>query len=49
VAIREYRERVIAAVMQPVSNTPEEMLQVAKLDAARIENIVRTANIKLEL
>ncbi|MGZ8197349.1 MAG: Bug family tripartite tricarboxylate transporter substrate binding protein, partial [Burkholderiales bacterium] len=35
VAIPEYRERVIAAGMEPVSNTPEEMLQVAKLDAAK--------------
>jgi hypothetical protein len=34
--------------MEPVSNTPEQMLKVAKTDGAQIEKIVRTANIKLE-
>ena len=48
VASPEYRERVINAGMEPVSNSPEQMLQVAKLDGAKIEKIVRTANIKLE-
>jgi tripartite-type tricarboxylate transporter receptor subunit TctC len=48
VAMPEYRERVSGVGMEPVSNTPEQMLQVAKLDAARIEKIVRTANIRLE-
>lgn len=48
VASPEYRERVINAGMEPVSNTPEQMLEVAKMDGAKIDKIVRTANIKLE-
>ena len=48
VASADYRDRVINAGMEPVSNTPEQMLQVAKLDAAKIEKIVRTAKITLE-
>ena len=48
VASPEYRERIINAGMEPVSNTPGEMLQVAKMDGAKIDKIVRTANIKLE-
>ena len=48
VASPEYRERVIAAGMEPVSNTPEQMLAVAKADGAKIEKIARTANIKME-
>ena len=48
VASADYRERTINAGLEPVSNTPEQMLQVAKLDAAKIEKIVRTANITLE-
>ncbi|HUP94931.1 MAG TPA: tripartite tricarboxylate transporter substrate binding protein [Burkholderiales bacterium] len=48
VASPEYRTRVIDAGMEPVSNTPEQMLQAAKIDAAKIDKIVRTANIKPE-
>ena len=48
VASPEYRERVIAAGLEPASNTPEQMVQLAKKDAAIIEKIVRIANIKLE-
>jgi tripartite-type tricarboxylate transporter receptor subunit TctC len=48
VASPEYRTRVIEGGMEPVSNTPEQMLQVAKIDAAKIDKIVRTANIKPE-
>jgi tripartite-type tricarboxylate transporter receptor subunit TctC len=48
VATADYRTRVIDAGMEPMSNTPEQMLQVAKVDAAKIDKIVRTANIKAE-
>jgi tripartite-type tricarboxylate transporter receptor subunit TctC len=48
VASPEYRQRVVDSGMEPVSNTPEQMLKVAKTDGAQIEKIVRTANIKLE-
>jgi tripartite-type tricarboxylate transporter receptor subunit TctC len=48
VASPEYRNPVIKAGMEPVANTPEQMLQVAKQDGARIEKIVKTANIKME-
>ena len=34
--------------MEPVSNTPEQMLQLAKQDGTQIDSIVRTAGIKLE-
>lgn len=48
VAAPEFRECIVNAGMEPVSNTPEQMLEVAKLDGAKIDRIVRTANIKLE-
>jgi tripartite-type tricarboxylate transporter receptor subunit TctC len=48
VASPEYRERVINAGMEAVANTPEQMLQVAKADGAKIEKIAREANIKME-
>jgi tripartite-type tricarboxylate transporter receptor subunit TctC len=48
VASPDFRERIINAGMEPVANTPEQMLQVAKIDATKIEKIVRTAGIKLE-
>ena len=48
VAAPDFRERIVNAGMEPVSNTPEQMLEVAKLDGAKIDKIVRTANIKLE-
>jgi len=48
VASPEYRQRVIDGGMEPVSSSPEQMLKIAKLDAAKIDKIVRTANIKLD-
>ncbi len=48
VASPEYRERVISAGMEPKSNSPEQMLELAKKDGTQIDRIVRTANIKLE-
>ena len=48
VASPEYRERVINAGMEPKSNTPEQMLEVAKQDGTQIDKIIRTANIRLE-
>ena len=48
VSAPDFRERIVNAGMEPVSNTPEQMLQVAKLDGAKIDNIIRTANIKLD-
>lgn len=48
VAAPDFRERIVNAGMEPVSNTPEQMLEVAKVDGAKIEKIVRTANIKME-
>ncbi|HEX2827612.1 MAG TPA: tripartite tricarboxylate transporter substrate binding protein [Burkholderiales bacterium] len=45
VASPEYRTRVIESGMEPVANTPEQMLQVARKDGEKIEKIVRTANI----
>jgi hypothetical protein len=32
--------------MEPASNSPEQMLQLAKQDGAKIDQIIRTANIK---
>ena len=48
VASPEYRTRVIESGMEPVSSTPDQMVQVAKKDGEKIEKIVRTANIKIE-
>jgi tripartite-type tricarboxylate transporter receptor subunit TctC len=45
VASPEYRTRVIESGMEPIANTPEQMLQVARKDGEKIEKIVRTANI----
>ena len=44
----EYRQRTIEGGLEPKSNTPEQMLQLAKADAAKIDKIVRTAGIKAE-
>ncbi|MBM3357175.1 MAG: tripartite tricarboxylate transporter substrate binding protein [Betaproteobacteria bacterium] len=44
----EVREQIIRAGSEPASNTPEQMLQLARKGAAQIEEIVRTANIKPE-
>ena len=48
VSSAEYRQRTIDGGLEPKSNTPEQMLQVAKVDAAKIDKIVRTAGIKAE-
>ena len=48
VASPDYRDRIIGAGMEPISSTPEQMLQVAKADGAKIEKIARSANIKME-
>jgi tripartite-type tricarboxylate transporter receptor subunit TctC len=48
VASPEYRQRTIEGGLEPKSNTPEQMLQLAKADAAKIDKIVRTAGIKAE-
>lgn len=34
--------------MEPVSSTPEQMMEIAKADAAKIDKIVRSANIRIE-
>ncbi len=44
----DYRERIINAGMEPAFNTPEQMLQLARQDGAKIEQIIRTAGIKGE-
>ena len=44
----DFRARIVNAGMEPVSNTPDQMVEVAKLDGAKIDRIVRTANIKME-
>jgi tripartite-type tricarboxylate transporter receptor subunit TctC len=46
VAAPDYRERIVNAGMEPASNSPEQMLQLAKQDGAKIDQIIRTANIK---
>jgi tripartite-type tricarboxylate transporter receptor subunit TctC len=48
VASPEYRQRTIDGGLEPKSNTPEQMLELAKLDAAKIDKIVRTTGIKPE-
>ncbi len=43
----EFREQFLKIVgSEAIFNTPDQMLQVAKKEAALIDNIVRTANIK---
>jgi tripartite-type tricarboxylate transporter receptor subunit TctC len=46
----EFRDQFVKAVagMEPVASTPAEILALAKQDAAKVEKIVRTANIKAE-
>lgn len=46
VSAPDYRERIINAGMEPAFNSPEQMLQLAKQDGAKIDQIIRTANIK---
>ena len=46
VATPDYRERIANAGMEPVSNSPDQMLQLARQDGAKIDQIIRTANIK---
>ena len=43
----EFREQFIKIVgSDAIYNSPDQMLQVARKEAALIDNIVRTANIK---
>lgn len=44
----EFRERVLNAGLEPQASTPEQMVQLAKKDAAMIDRIVRSANIRLD-
>jgi len=46
VAAPDYRERIVNVGMEPAFNSPEQMLQLAKQDGAKIDRIIRTANIK---
>ncbi len=46
VSAPDYRERIINTGMEPTFNSPEQMLQLAKQDGAKIDRIIRTANIK---
>ena len=48
VASPEYRQRTIDGGLEPKSNTPEQMVKLAKADAAKIDKIVKTAGIKAE-
>jgi tripartite-type tricarboxylate transporter receptor subunit TctC len=48
VASPDYRQRTIDSGPEPKSNTPEQMLQLAKADGAKIDKIVRTTGIKAE-
>ena len=45
-----FREQFMKAVpgLEPVSSTPEQLLKLAKTDAAKVDQIVRSANIKPE-
>jgi tripartite-type tricarboxylate transporter receptor subunit TctC len=44
----EFREQVLKNGLEPAHNTPEQMLQLAKRDADKIDRIVRAAGIKAE-
>jgi tripartite-type tricarboxylate transporter receptor subunit TctC len=48
VASPEYRQRTIDGGLEPKSSTPEQMVKLAKADAAKIDKIVKTAGIKAE-
>lgn len=48
VAAPDYRERIVNSGMEPLFNTPEQMLQLAKRDGAKIDQIIRTANIRVD-
>jgi tripartite-type tricarboxylate transporter receptor subunit TctC len=48
VASPEFRQRTIDGGLEPKSNTPEQMLALAKADGSKIDKIVRTAGIKAE-
>lgn len=48
VSAPEFRDQVLKNGLEPVFNTPEQMLQLAKKDADKIDQIVRAANIKAE-
>jgi hypothetical protein len=42
------RERIIKAGSEPASGTPEQVLEMAKNAAVKLDRIIRTANIKVE-
>lgn len=44
----EVRERIIKAGSEPASGTPEQVLEMAKNAAVKLDRIIRTANIKAE-
>lgn len=48
VSAPEFRDQVLKNGLEPAFNTPEQMLQLAKRDADKIDQIVRAANIKAE-
>lgn len=50
VSAPEFKEQFAKAVagMEPVASTPAEILDLAKKDSAKVEKIVRAANIKAE-
>jgi len=48
IAAPEIRDQIVKAGSDPAANTPEQMLQLARKEAEKIDNIVRTAKIKVE-
>jgi len=48
VASPDLREKIVNAGSEPVSSTPEELLQIVKESAAKFDRIIKAANIKPE-
>jgi tripartite-type tricarboxylate transporter receptor subunit TctC len=48
VALPDVRDRLLALAFDPVANTPEEFAAWIKIELARWEKVVRTANVKVE-
>jgi tripartite-type tricarboxylate transporter receptor subunit TctC len=48
VALPDVRDRLLAIAFDPVANTPAEFAAWIKIELARWEKVVRTANIKVE-
>jgi len=48
VALPDVRDRLLALALDPVANTPAEFAAWIKIELARWEKVVRTANIKVE-